>query len=333
MYCLRFSGAVICPAQLTPPPPNSVSTPNMGLSADRGGSHLTLADQQQQQKQQQSQQQQQQQWGPSPRAMHALDLYRACLAAGQLARFTVVQRPEGEYFTLSSRPPPPAAAATPVAVAGGKRPGRKPNKKRAEKQRARRECRRSVTAARQHQQPQGDRPARDRQQQQQQQATASSSDMPQHTGAAADSTLQPQTALSATIPAASAAAEMTTTTEREQQKQQHGIQQQRETRSSKKRKVWQSPGTDSSPATPGGIPQVDGADCSPNTPLEDSAPPFWGPLKLLYRDPPTPPPMSELFPKNPYKVLCHLCFQNPHYTMYNQCEFCHYRQKFAFRKL
>ena len=107
----------------------------------------------------------------------------------------------------------------------------------AEKQRARRECRRSVTAARQHQQPQGDRPARDRQQQQQQQATASSSDMPQHTGAAADSTLQPQTALPATIPAASAAAEMTATTEWEQQKQQHGIQQQRETRSSKKRKV------------------------------------------------------------------------------------------------
>ena len=55
---------------------------------------MTQADQQSQQ------QQQQQQWGPSPRAMHGLHLYRECLAAGQLARFAVVQRQEGEYFTL-----------------------------------------------------------------------------------------------------------------------------------------------------------------------------------------------------------------------------------------
>ena len=80
----------------------------MGLSADRGGSHLTLADQQQQQ----SQQQQQQQWGPSPYAMHALDLYRECLAAGQLARFTVVQRQEGEYFTLSCTAGPPSRSSS-----------------------------------------------------------------------------------------------------------------------------------------------------------------------------------------------------------------------------
>ena len=88
----------------------------MGWRAERGWvNHLTLSDQQQRQQsqkqqqsqqQQQPQQQQQQQWGPSPRAMHAFDLYRACLAAGQQARFTVQQRPGGEYIYLSSSPPP-----------------------------------------------------------------------------------------------------------------------------------------------------------------------------------------------------------------------------------
>ena len=93
----------------------------MWRGAERGGvHHPTLADQQQQQSLQQAQHQQQQhqqqqpelqpqqqqQWGPSPRAMHALDLYRACLVAGQNARFVVEQRPEGEYFSLTSRPPP-----------------------------------------------------------------------------------------------------------------------------------------------------------------------------------------------------------------------------------
>ena len=145
----------------------------MWRGAERGGvHHPTLADQQQQQslqqaqhQQQQQQQQQpqlqpqqQQQWGPSPRAMHALDLYLACLAAGQNARFLVEQRPEGEYFSLTSRPPPTAAATT-AAAAGKRRPGMKPNKKRAEKQCTRRESRRSTTAARPHQQHLGKGPA------------------------------------------------------------------------------------------------------------------------------------------------------------------------------
>ena len=105
-------------AQPTPSPP-TLYLPPMGRSTDRGGlNHPTLADRQQQQ----TQQKHQQQWGPSPQAIHAFEMYRACVAAGQLARFTVEQRREGEYYSLSSRPPPPAAAA-----AGGKRPGRKPN--------------------------------------------------------------------------------------------------------------------------------------------------------------------------------------------------------------
>ena len=122
----------------------------MWRGADRGGVyHLTLADQQQQQQRhqqslqqpqqpqqqslQQPQQQQQslqqpqpqqhhqQQWGPSPRAMHALDLYRACVAAGQKARFVVEQRPEEEYFSLTSWPPSPAAAASVTRLSTGPR--------------------------------------------------------------------------------------------------------------------------------------------------------------------------------------------------------------------
>ena len=162
---------------LQPPPPPAFVPTIMWRGAERGWvHHPTLADQQQQslqqaqhqqhqhqhqqhqQQQPQLQPQQQQQWGPSPHAMHALDLYRACLAAGQNARFVVEQRPEGEYFSLTSRPPPTAAATT-AAAAGKRRPGRKPNKKRAEKQHTRRESRRSTTAAWPHQQHLGKGPA------------------------------------------------------------------------------------------------------------------------------------------------------------------------------
>ena len=283
----------------------------MGRSADRGGvSHPTLSDRQQPQQQQQHLQQ----WGPSPLAIQAFEMYRACVAAGQLARFTVEQRKEGEFYSLSSRPPLPAAAATPAAAAGGKRSGRKPNKKRVEKQRARRECRCSFGAAwQQLQQPQGNRSACEPQHQQQ--ATASSNDMPQSTGPAVDSSLQMQPAQPTTTPAALTAAAVTPATRRE-------------TRSSKKRKLLLSPDNGTPPstlATPGGIPQVDGADSEPGTPDGGLAPP--------YSDPPIPPPITEHFPRNPYKVLCHLCFENSHYLMYDQCEFCHYRLKFNYKKL
>ena len=32
-----------------------------------------------------------------------------------------------------------------------------------------------------------------------------------------------------------------------------------------------------------------------------------------------------------HKDLCHLCLKNPRYLMYDQCEFCYYRLKFAFK--
>ena len=70
-----------------------------------------------------------------------------------------------------------------------------------------------------------------------------------------------------------------------------------------------------------------------NTPFGDCALLFWGPPKPPHRDPPTPPLMSKLFPKVPCKVLYHLCFQNPHFVMYDQCKACHYFQKFTFKKL
>ena len=94
-------------AELNLQPPLYLSPQSCG-GVQRGVGYTTrpwlTTDQQRQQPQLQPQHQQQ--WGPSPRAMHALDLYRACLAAGQNARFLVEQRPEGEYFSLTSRPPP-----------------------------------------------------------------------------------------------------------------------------------------------------------------------------------------------------------------------------------
>ena len=318
----------------------------MGVGTERGGVNSPSWADQQQQQQQPPQQQQQHQlpWGPSPRAMHAWEVYRACVAAGQQARFTVEQRPEGEFFSLSSRPFPPAATATSVAAAGGRRYSRKPNQKRAERLRARRESRRSITAARLQQLPKGKRSASDLQQHRQQQATASSRQQAtassrqqatassrQQATASSRCTVPPTDAAAdrgpllqpvqpATTPAAQAAAgtpARSTHHTHQQQQQQHSST--RETRASKRRKTWSSPGNDavpqqndappSTPATPGGIPQIDGEVSEPGTP---------------YRDPPTPPPMSPHFPRHPYKVLCKLCVQKSHYLTYAQCEFCHY---------
>ena len=82
------------------------------------------------------------------------------------------------------------------------------------------------------------------------------------------------------------------------------------------------------PATPPShdrILQVDGAYSGPDTPDRSPA--------QLFADPPTPPSMSEFFPKNPYKVICQLCWKNSHLTYYDQCKFCLYRMKFAGKQL
>ena len=232
----------------------------------------------------------------------------------------------GRVHLPLQQPTPPG-----VSAAGGRRPGRKPNKKRAEKQQVRRENRHSTTAARLRQQPQGKGPAQDPQQQPQQ-ATASSSSMPQCAGAVADSALQQRSATSST---AMVAAGTPATLETVQQQQQHRLQQQqvseRETRANKKRRLLLSSGNETpksnrspvTPATPGGIPQVDGRDSGPSTPE----------LEPKFRDPPTPPPMSQFLPADPNRVICHLCFKNVHFLMYDQCEACHYRLKYAYKLL
>ena len=197
------------------------------------------------------------------------------------------------------------------------------------------ESRGSKTAARLQQQPQGKGSASDLQQHQQQQATASSRSMTLTTVTAADRGPQQQTVQPATTSAALAAAGTPAMTELAQQKQQHGLQQQhpstRETRASKRRKTWSSPSKDTTishcnklpvpPPSHDPILQVDGADSGPDIPNQSPAQPF--------ADPPPPPPMSEFFPKNPYKVLCQLCWKNSHFTYYDQCEFCHCRIKYA----
>ena len=66
-----------------------LSNPTMEGVSERGGvNHRRLTDQQQQQGTQPS---------ASPQATHAFDLYLECVVAGQWARFSVEQRPDGEY--------------------------------------------------------------------------------------------------------------------------------------------------------------------------------------------------------------------------------------------
>ena len=290
----------------------------MGWSTERGGVyHPTLADQQQQQPQQQC--------SPSPRAMHALELYRACAAAGQKVRFTVEQRPEGEYFTLSSRPPPPASQATQAAAAGVRRPRRKPNKRRAEKLQNRRESRRSTTAARWlQQQPLGNGSASDPQQQQQQQARASSSCTPKSTVAAAtDSALQQQREQQRTRAAASGGAQPIWAA-----KPADAATPTMETRSSKKRRIALSPGGAITPATAtpahpfppptpisGAIPQTDGAEEAPMTP------PMQQRQESGYRPAPPPPPMTRLS-KSSVHVLCRRCSKIQHSVHFKYCYKC-----------
>ena len=87
--------------------------------------------------------QQHQQQGPSPRVTQALELYRVCVAAGQCVRFSVEQRAEGEFISLSSKPP--AAAA--IAAAVSKKQKKKQNKRRVELRRKWQENHSSSTAA------------------------------------------------------------------------------------------------------------------------------------------------------------------------------------------
>ena len=124
------------------PPPSPPPHTNMGWCDERDGASLPyLTDQQQQQ---------QQHRGYSPLFTQTLELYRACVAAGQRARFSVEQRAEGEYISFSCKPP--AAAAT-AAAAAKRKQKKKPNKRRVELQRIWQENRsgRRIAAAAQQQ--------------------------------------------------------------------------------------------------------------------------------------------------------------------------------------
>ena len=170
-------------------------------------------------------------------------------------------------------------------------------------------------AARQQlQQPQGNRSDLDPQQQHQQQATACSNDALQRTGAAVDSTLQMRPAHSRCgqhNPSCPDSSRDDKTTEEAHQQQQQHVPHQSNSQDEKlgraKKESVASPGNDLTSALPGGIPQVDGADRVNSTPDGVLTPP--------YRVPPTPPPMCQYCPSDPYRVLCHLCLKNAHYLL------------------
>ena len=327
-----MAGRCLCPtgnraeyittSPLSPPPHT-----NMGWYDERDGASLPYLTHQQQQ--------QQQHRGHSPLFTQTLDLYRACVAAGQRACFSVEQRAEGEYISFSCKPP--AAAAT-AAAAAKRKQKKKPNKRRVELQRIWQENRSSSTAAAAARAQQQPHPAGGQQQQQlQQQGTTSySSILRQLPTCAASAASRPLPTQQTTRTAAAAAVPMM------------------ETRSSKKRKVALSPAGATGigpalPATPtlvrGGIPQSDGVEGTPTTPMvlteldrmptgssvtppdgTDGSPTTVPRMpRPPYQPTITPPPMSEHFPKHPYKVICYLCLADSRYTHYTQCETCHYR--------
>ena len=68
---------------------------------------------------------------PTEHARLAFSLYRQCVAAGQWARVSVEQRPDGEHITFSSRPSAAApAAAGSEKVMKPRRRRRRPNQRR-----------------------------------------------------------------------------------------------------------------------------------------------------------------------------------------------------------
>ena len=120
----------------------------------------------------QQQQQQQQCLGtcPTQLANHTFNLYRECVVAGQWARISIEQRPDGEHISLFCRPASAAAAGTAAAASRGKKRSKQPNQRRAAKQQLWRDkhSRRRDTATSQQQQPQQQRGATAYQEQQQQ---------------------------------------------------------------------------------------------------------------------------------------------------------------------
>ena len=283
-----------------PPPPLPPPPTNMGWCDERdcvSPPNLTS--------------QQHQQQGPSPRVTQALELYRVCVAAGQCVRFSVEQRAEGEFISLSSKPP--AAAA--IAAAVSKKQKKKQNKRRVELRRKWQENHSSSTAAaaRAQQQPP---PAGG---QQQQQATTSYSSILKKLPTPSSSAASRPLATQQTTRTAAAAAVGSTM----------------ETRSSKKRKVALSPGgaTVAGPASPSmpmpigsGIPQTDGAEETPMTPpVHTEGDRLIGvdtTTVQRYQPAPVPPPMTRLS-RHPLRVLCRFCSMKTHNISYAQCEFCH----------
>ena len=90
--------------------------------------------------------------------------------AGQWARISIEQRPDGEHISLFCRPASAAAAGTAAAASRGKKRRKQPNQRRAAKQQLWRDkhSRRRDTATSQQQQPQQQRGATAYQEQQQQ---------------------------------------------------------------------------------------------------------------------------------------------------------------------
>ena len=72
-----------------------------------------------------------QQQPPTDLQRHAYSLYRQCVAAGQWARFSVENRPDGQHISFACKPMAAAAAAACAAEGAARR--RRPNQRRKEK--------------------------------------------------------------------------------------------------------------------------------------------------------------------------------------------------------
>jgi hypothetical protein len=265
-------------------------------------------------------------------ARHAFSLYCECVAAGQWARFTIEQRPEGELFNISARPWAAAPAAARTRERRTRR--RRPNRRRVEKKQLWQQSRGSLSAAaapRVLQQP-----------------------LPPAEAVAAASRTYAQAAASPpspvwTVAAATAAATQTGSR----------VPPLRLTKAARRRQQ-SSPLEMASPA----FAQMDGADATPPfsspEPLSPEAVPqpaaaalpaqptasaqqrphlqddppeadpahnatseFPRPADREPVNPPPPPPWSDRLPKYWEQVICHLCLERTHgYRRFRSCQPC-----------
>jgi len=233
----------------------------------------------------------------SPRAAHALELYRECGAAGQRCKIMLEQRRGGEYITLQISPPAARAA-------GRSRP---PNLRRAEQQAAK-------------------KGARQQQRKQQQPGHTSSGDNQPSVPTAPATPTRSYAAVVVTPQQQEGAGVPTPRLTRARKKRK--AEGSPATASPPQSNLPQLDGAHSPPPTPSSPttpPQLPTPSPSRSPPTQTPPPPSPSPAPRLSAPlppPPTTPP--EPPPPPPSRVLCRFCKTVEHSDIYFICAVCHW---------